>query len=103
MNKAKKAGTPKEIEEAEKILQEAVHDKEDATKWMHPNITINKLSRILNNQVEKSEDLDIIEMTKELIFEAKYSLRFFNQGQEDAFFFQLTQIETQPDHRRHLL
>ena len=89
--KAKQAGIPNEIEEAEKILQEAVQDKEDAAKWMHPDETIEKLSRILNDQVKKSENLDIIEITKELIFEAKDSLRFFTQGQEDAFFFRLVQ------------
>lgn len=47
--KAKQAGTPNEIEEAEKFLQEAVHDKKDATKWMHPDEAINKLFRILND------------------------------------------------------
>jgi len=60
---------------------------------MHPNETIDKLSNILNGQIDNSENLDIIEMTKEIILDAEDSLRLINQEQEDAFFFQLIQTD----------
>ena len=93
LNKLEKKGSSKEIEDAKVILQDAINDKADAAKWMHPNQTIDKLNRILKSQIDNSEDLDIIETTKELLFEANESLRFINQGQEDTFFFQLIQDE----------
>jgi len=88
LNKLKKKGSVKEIEDANVILQDAVDDKTDAAKWMHPCI--------LKSQIDNSEDLDIIETTKELLFEAKESLRLINRGQEDTFFFQLIQNEISP-------
>jgi len=93
LNKLEKKGSSKEIEDAKVILQDAINDKTDAAKWMHPNQAIDKLNRILKSQIDNSEDLDIIETTKEILFEAKESLRFINQGQEDTFFFQLIQDE----------
>ena len=50
------------------IIQEAINDKTDASKWMHPDQTIDKLACILNGSIDNSEDLDIIETTKELFF-----------------------------------
>jgi len=92
LNKINQSGTStSEIEDAKMTLQIAINDKEDAAKWMHPNETIEKLSHILNVQIENSEEVDIIEMTKEFISDAKESLRYIDQGQEDAFFLQLIQ------------
>ena len=97
LNKLEKKGSSKEIEDATSILQDAINDKADAAKWMHPNQAMEKLNCILENQINESEDVDIIETTKELLFEAKESLRLIDQGQEDTFFYQLSQNEISSD------
>ena len=67
LNKAKKTELENEIEEAESMLEEAIAEKEDAAKWTHPEEAIDKLSTILNQQIENNYSTDIIEMTQELI------------------------------------
>ena len=74
------------------MLQEAIQEKQEATKWMHPSEVIKKLTEILQDQIENEEDSEIIEMTKEFILDAEDSLRFINQGQEDAFYYKLVRI-----------
>ena len=58
---------------------------------MHPSEAVEELSQILQDQIENSEDMEIIEMTKEFISDAEDSLRFIDQGQEDTFFYKLIQ------------
>ena len=58
---------------------------------MHPSEAVEKLSQILQDQIENSEDMEFIEMTKEFISDAEDSLRFIDQGQEDTFFYKLIQ------------
>ena len=94
LKRAKNGGNEDEINEAQLILDEAVEEKMDASVWMHPNETIEKLSHILNHQIENLESDNIINQTKKFILEAEDSLRLINQGQEDAFFFQLQESQT---------
>ena len=54
---------------------------------MHPNDTIDKLSQILNQQMENLENKNVINQTKKFIRDAKVSQKLIKQGQEDTFFF----------------
>jgi len=80
LNKLKKNGSSEEIEDANMILQNVINGKTDTAKWMHPNQVIDTLNCILKSQIDDSEDLDIIETTRELLFQAKESLWLINQG-----------------------
>ena len=92
LKKIESTGTEDEIEDAKETLQEAIQEQQEAKMWMHPSDTIKKLSEILQDQIENEEDSEIIEMTKEFILDAEDSLRFINQGQEDAFYYKLVRI-----------
>ena len=81
-------GTEEEIAEAQEILDEVISNKDNASNWMHPNDIIEKLSQILNEQIKKLDDENVINQTKIFIQDAKESLKLNNQGQEDAIFFQ---------------
>ena len=61
LTRANNHGNSEEIKEAEAILEEAILKKKKASEWMYPNQTIDKLSHILNQQIENEEDIDIIE------------------------------------------
>ena len=89
LNKAQSSGNANEIDDAKLSLKEAMQEKEEANKWMHPSEAIKKLSKILKDQIDNSEDIDLVEMTKEFISEAEDSLRYIDQGQEDTFFYRL--------------
>jgi len=89
LNKAEKTKFDNEIEEA-------IKEKEDAAKWTHPEEAINKLSKILNQQIENDDETDIIEMTQDLILDAEDSFRMINQGQEEAIFYQLIETDESP-------
>ena len=78
------------------MLEEAIAEKEDAAKWTHPEEAIDKLSRILNQQIGNDDNTDIIEMTQDLILDAEDSLRMINQGQEEAIFYQLIETDESP-------
>lgn len=91
LKKIENSGSSDEIDDAKLTLQEAIQEKEEANKWMHPSEAVKKLSQILQDQIENSEDMEIIEMTKEFISDAEDSLRFIDQGQEDTFFYKLIQ------------
>ena len=92
LKKIESTGTEDEIEDAKETLQEAIREQQEAKMWMHPSDTIKKLSEILQDQIENEEDSEIIEMTREFILDAEDSLRFINQGQEDAFYYKLVRI-----------
>ena len=93
LNKAQSSGNVDEIDDARLSLEEAMQEKEEANKWMHPSEAIKKLSKILKDQIKNSEDLDLIEMTKEFISEAEDSLRYIDHGQENTFFYRLLQTK----------
>ena len=59
-------GTEEEIAEAQEILDDAISDKENASKWMHPNNIIEKLSQILNQQIKNLDDKNVINYAKKL-------------------------------------
>ena len=92
LNRATNSGNQDEIEEAEEILDEAILEKKEASEWMDPTETIEKLNEILEYQIRTEQDKNTIEQTKEFISDAEESFKLINQGQEDAIFFQL--IET---------
>ena len=96
LNKAKKSNNEDEIKDAQSMLEEAIAEKEDAAKWTHPEDTIDKLSRILNEQISNGDETELIEMTQDLILDAEDSLRMINQGQEEAIFYQLTETDESP-------
>ena len=91
LKKAESSGNDNEISEAKATLEEAFQEKEEAKFWMNPKAAIKKLNQTLSEQIENSEDLDLIEMTKEFISEAEDAQRYIDQGQEDTFYFRLIQ------------
>ena len=48
---------------------------------MHPNETIDKLSHILNDQIENEDQ------TKKFTIDGENSLKLIHQGQKNAIFF----------------
>ena len=89
LRKAKNSGLTDEIDEAESNLLEVIQVKEEAQQWTHPNDALEKLKQILEYQKKTSDDMEIIEKTKEFILEAEDSQRFIDQGQEDIFYYKL--------------
>jgi len=89
LKKVENSGLADNIDDAESTSQEAIREKEEAQQWMHPTEAITKLSQILQDQIENSDDMEIIEMTKEFILDAEDLLQFIDQGQEDTFFYKL--------------
>ena len=89
LKKAKNSGSTDEIDDAELTLQEALQVKEEAQQWTHPKEASEKLSQILQHQIETCDDMEVIEVTKEFILETEDSVRFIEQGQEDTFYYKL--------------
>jgi len=63
--------------------------KEEAQQRTHPREALEKMSQILQHQIENCDDTEVIEVTKEFILEIEDSLRFIEQGQEDTFYYKL--------------
>ena len=93
LNKLKKTNAShEEIQIAEKILQEANDDLEEALQWMHPIDTIEKLNQILTFQIENQVDIDIIEATKNYILDAEESKDLIEKGKKEAWFFRIVEV-----------
>ena len=86
-NKVNEMGTIDEIEEAKANLEEAKMEKQDLSTWLHPSVTLEHLSEILNQQKKDQDEDSRIQITQNLINEAEESLQMIKSNQEEAYFF----------------
>ena len=95
LNKLKKTqATDEEIQAAEVTLQKVTNELEEASQWMHPTETLNKLNEILELQIDNQADIDIIEITKNHIIDAEESQNLILQGKKEAWFFRIIEVNT---------
>ena len=87
VHKMNDIGSLDEIEEAKTKLEEAKMEKQDLFTWLHPSVTLQHLSEILEQQKKDQDEDSILQNTQKHINYAEESLQMIKSNQEEAYFF----------------
>jgi len=92
-NKLSKTGNENDILVAQKLLDEAVQERDEAMEWLHPEATIKELNSILQRQIEMDVNIDYVEETRNYITDAEEALQLIQEeGNEETLFFKILHV-----------
>jgi len=92
-NKLSKTGNENDILVAQKLLDEAVQERDEAMEWLHPEATIKELNSILQRQIEMDVNIDNVEETRNYITDAEEALQLIQEeGNEETMFFKILHV-----------
>ena len=93
INKLSKTGNENDVLVAQKLLDEAVQERDEAMEWLHPEVTIKELNSILQRQIEMNVNIDYVEETRNYITDAEEALQLTQEeGNEETMFFKILHV-----------
>jgi len=92
-NKLSKISNENDILVAQKLIGEAIQERDEAMEWLHPEATIQDLNSILQHQIEMDVNIDYVEETRNYITDAEEALKLIQEeGNEETIFFKILHV-----------